>query len=491
MNEEVKGLVSSMTKDAERTGENPDRTERRVRDGIPEGTLEVYKTSRPEQKPKPHTETMHIVEQMVTRENMLSALKRVTANKGAPGCDGMTVEALKPWLVVHWEETKKRLLEGIYQPAPVLRVEIPKPGGKGVRKLGIPTVVDRLIQQALLQVLTPLFDPEFSEHSYGFRPRRSAHQALLAAKDYVTQGHEWVVDMDLEKFFDNVNHDILMARVMRRVKDKRVLRLIRRYLGAGVMEQGIVTANEGGTPQGGPLSPLLSNIMLDELDKELERRGHRFCRYADDCNIYVKSEEAGKRVLQSVTGFLWRRLKLKVNPKKSAVAKPSKRKFLGYSLTGGRMSRLRIAPESIQRLKGNLKALFRTGRGQSLKRTIEELSPRLRGWAAYFKLCETKNTLITLDEWIRRRLRCLLWRQWKRSATKYQRLCQAGLDPARARSSAVNGRGAWWNAGASHMNHAFPLTFFSSLGLVSLLDEVQRLGLIHRTAGYGTVRPVV
>ena len=487
----AKGLDTPMTKDAERTGENPVRTERRVRDGIPEGTLSVCETSRLEGKPEPRETTSKLVEQVVERGNMLRALRRVTANKGAPGCDGMTVEDLKPWLRVHWEETKKRLLDGQYTPAPVLRVEIPKAGNKGVRKLGIPTVVDRLIQQAMLQVLTPLFDPHFSEHSYGFRSGRNAHQAVTAAKIYVTQGKDWVVDIDLEKFFDNVNHDILMARIARRVRDTRVLRLIRRYLRAGVMQHGIVEASREGTPQGGPLSPLLSNIMLDDLDKELERRGHKFCRYADDCNIYVQSKQAGERALQSVTSFLWKRLKLKVNPAKSAVAKPSKRKFLGYSLTLQKEWRLRIAPESIQRFKGNLKALFRAGRGRSLKRTIEELTPRLRGWATYFRLCETKGALETLDQWIRRRLRCLLWRQWKRPNTREQRLVSAGLDAERAWRSSVNGRGAWWNSGSSHMNQAFPLSFFASRGLVSLLDTVRSFHLTHRTAVYGTVRTVV
>ena len=466
-----------MTKDAERTGETPVMTLEWTKGGTPNTTLMVRSKPRLEQKPKP--KATNVVEQMVERENMLRALKRVETNKGAAGCDGMTVAELRGWLRAHWEETKENLLKGQYRPQPVLRVEIPKPGGNGVRKLGIPTVVDRLIQQAMLQVLTPLFEPNFSEHSYGFRAKRSAHQAVLAAKEIVKLGKLWVVDIDLEKFFDNVNHDILMARVARRVEDKRVLRLIRRYLRAAVVEDGVIAASELGTPQGGPLSPLLSNIMLDDLDKELEKRGHRFCRYADDCNVYVRTRSAGNRVLQSLEKFLWRRLKLKVNAAKSAVARPWQRKFLGYSMTAHKEKpKLKIAAQTLQRFRGELKALFRAGRGRSLKHTIDELSPRLRGWAAYFRLCETKCALEALDQWLRRKLRCMLWRQWKRPSTRNARLQQAGLSPKRAWRSASNSRGPWWHAGASHMNLAFPTVFFSRMGLVSLLDEVRRFNVV-------------
>src|ERR671919_1497337 len=308
---------------------------------------------------------------VVERKNMWLALKQVERNSGAAGVDNMTVAQLRDYLREHWLRIKAELLAGSYQPQPVLKVEIPKPGGKGMRMLGIPTVVDRLIQQALHQVLSPLFELHFSESSYGFRPQRSAHQAVLKARQYVREGRRWVVDIDLEKFFDRVNHDILMSRLARRVKDKRVLRLIRSYLQAGMMSNGLTTARREGTPQGGPLSPLLSNILLDELDKELERRGHKFCRYADDCNVYVQSRSAGERVLKSLTIFLDRRLRLKVNAEKSAVARPWERKFLGYSFTTQREARLKVAPTSVQRLKEKLREIFRRGRGRNLNRLIE------------------------------------------------------------------------------------------------------------------------
>jgi RNA-directed DNA polymerase len=341
-----------------------------------------------------------------------------------------------------------------------------------MRQLGIPTVVDRLIQQALNQVLTPVFDVGFSESSYGFRPGRKAHTGIRKAQEYVLSGKRWVVDMDLEKFFDRVNHDILMARIARKVEDKRVLRLIRRYLQAGVMSDGLATVNREGTPQGGPLSPLLSNIMLDELDKELERRGHEFCRYADDCNIYVGSRKAGERILESITRFLEKKLKLRVNREKSAVDRPWKRKFLGYSMTIEKEPRLKVAPEAIKRLKGNLKAAFRRGRGRNLKRFInEELNPILRGWGNYFQLSEVVGTYEELNGWLRRRLRCILWRQWKRPRTRRKRLIARGLEEQRASQSAYNGRGAWWNSGASHMNEAYPRKYFDFLGLVVLQNQ--------------------
>ncbi len=418
------------------------------------------------------TGTENLMQAVVERENMLIALKRVVGNKGAAGVDAMGVDELKPYLQTHWQRIKEQLLEGSYQPQPVRRVQIPKPGGKGMRMLGVPTVVDRLIQQALHQVLNPVFDPDFSVNSYGFRPGRSAHQALCQAKENVAQGRRWVVDLDLEKFFDRVHHDVLMSRVARKVGDKRVLCLIRRYLQAAIMEGGLVSQPTMGTPQGGPLSPLLSNILLDDLDKELERRGHRFCRYADDVNIYVGSRRSGQRVLDSIERFLNRRLRLQVNRQKSAVDRPWKRKFLGYSMTWHKQPRLKVAPLSVQRLKMGLKKAFRQGRGRNLGKFIEDLNPTLRGWVNYFRLSEVKGLFEQLDGWIRRRLRCIIWRQWKRAYTRAKGLMKRGLGESRAWQSATNGRGPWWNSGASHMNQAFAKKFFDRLGLVSLLDSV-------------------
>ena len=368
-------------------------------------------------------EAEQLLEAVVERKNMWLALKQVERNKGAAGVDQMTVAQLRAYLRGHWLSIKEELLTGSYQPQPVLKVEIPKPGGKGMRMLGIPTVVDRLLQQALHQVLSPVFEPDFSESSYGFRPQRSAHQAVLKARQYVREGRRWVVDIDLERFFDQVNHDVLMSRLARRIKDKRVLRLIRRYLQAGMMSNGLTTARREGTPQGGPLSPLLSNILLDEWDKELERRGHKFCRYADDCNVYVRSRSAGERVLKSLTIFLARRLWLKVNAEKSAVARPWGRKFLGYSFTSQREARLKVAPASVQRLKEKLREIFRRGRGRNLSKLIEEdLTPLLRGWLNYFRLAEVKGIFEELDSWIRRKLRGLIWRKWKRPLTRTMKL---------------------------------------------------------------------
>ena len=410
---------------------------------------------------------MRLMEQIVSRENMVAAYHRVMANKGAAGIDRMTVEQLQPHLKEHWPRIREELLGDRYMPKPVRGVEIPKPGG-GMRQLGIPTVMDRLIQQAMHQVLMPLFDPGFSNASYGFRPGRSAHDAVLAARAHVAGGRRFVVDLDLEKFFDRVNHDVLMARVARRVEDKRVLRLIRRYLQAGLMTGGLMTARTEGTPQGGPLSPLLSNILLDDLDKELERRGHAFCRYADDCNIYVRTRRAGERVMASITRFLAERLRLKVNAAKSAVDRPWMRAFLGYTMTAHKQPRLRVAAKSVDRLRDKLRATLRQGRGRSLARTIEDLAPILRGWLQYFRLAEAKGIFEELDGWVRRKLRCLLWRQWKRPRTRAKRLMQRGLEQTRAWQSANNGRGPWWNAGASHMHDACRAAFFEGLGLLSL-----------------------
>jgi group II intron reverse transcriptase/maturase len=413
------------------------------------------------------------MEAVVERSNLWQAYERVMRNKGAAGVDGLSVHEFKSWLQQHWPSVKAALLAGDYLPAAIRKVEIPKPNG-GVRILGIPTVLDRLIQQALLQVLQPEFEPEFSDHSYGFRPGRNAWQAVQRTQSYIKEGRRWVVDLDLEKFFDRVNHDILMSRIAHKVEDARVLKLIRRYLEAGMMSEGIVSARTEGTPQGGPLSPLLSNILLTDLDRELERRGHRFCRYADDCNIYVKSEAAGQHAMASITDYLERKLKLRVNRDKSAVARPWQRKFLGYSVTWHKQARLKIADSSLKRLKDRVREIVVGNATRNLDKTIAALNPVLRGWVSYYRLTEVKGVLQELDGWIRRKLRCLLWRQWKRPANRNKRLQARGLDATRAWKSASNGRGPWWNAGASHMNAAYPKRFFDVLGLVSLLDTQRR-----------------
>jgi len=415
-----------------------------------------------------------LMEAVCERGNLKLAYQRVVDNKGAAGVDGIGVAEFKDHLKRHWPTIKAKLLAGEYMPLPVRRVDIPKPQG-GVRTLGIPTLTDRLIQQALHQVLSPIFEADFSASSYGFRPGKNAHQAVKAAKQYVAEGRRFVVDMDLEKFFDRVNHDLLMERISKKIGDGRVLRLIRRYLEAGMMAEGIVSPRTEGTPQGGPLSPLLSNILLTGLDRELERRGHTFCRYADDCNIYVRSQQAGERVMASITRFLADTLKLTVNAAKSAVARPWVRKFLGYGLTWHKAPRLRIAPASIKRLEDRIRIILKGSRGRSLPHTIDELNQVLRGWAAYFKLTQTKRVLEELDGWIRRKLRCIQWRQWKRPYTRATNLMKAGLTEERAFRSAFNQRGPWWNGGASHMNQAFPKSFFDRLGLVSLLDTTRRL----------------
>ena len=413
-----------------------------------------------------------LMESVVSRPNMQRAYDRVLRNEGAAGVDGLGVSGLGDLLRQHWPTIKAKLLEGTYQPQPVRQVSIPKPNG-GERQLGIPTVLDRLIQQALQQCLSPLFEPTFSEASYGFRPGRSAQQAVQRAQSHVQDGYGWVVDVDLEKFFDHVNHDLLMDRVRREVSDPRVLKLIRKYLKVGLMMDGLLSPRREGTPQGGPLSPLLSNILLTDLDRELERRHHRFVRYADDVVIYVKSERAGERVLGSVQTFVESKLKLKVNAKKSAVSRPSKRTFLGYTITT--RGELRISMDSRKRLIGKLRLLLRKARGRALRRTIEELNAVLRGWAAYFKLAPSKTALMTIDGWVRRKLRCILWRQWKRPRTRERYLRRLGLGAERAWKSSVNGRGPWWNAGASHMNQALPKARFDRMGLVSVLDTVRRL----------------
>ena len=416
-----------------------------------------------------------LMEQVLERPNLMRAYQRVVSNKGAAGVDQMPVTALKGHLQQHWPTLRERLLAGDYHPQSVRRVSIPKPQG-GERILGIPTVQDRLIQQALHQTLSPMLEPTFSDHSYGFRPGRSAHQAVKAMQGYINDGHRWVVDLDLAQFFDRVNHDVLMSLLTRHITDHRILTLIRRYLKAGMLEGGVVSPRKQGAPQGGPLSPLLSNVLLTELDRELERRGHRFCRYADDCNIYVRSKRAGERVMASITHFLETRLRLKVNTDKSAVDRPWRRSFLGYSVSWHkRQVRLRVAPKSLKAFMTKLRPLLKRSRGQSLTTTIRHLNPVLRGWANYYRLTASKRPVEALDGWIRRRLRLILWQQWKRAYTRARNLMRLGLTEPRAWMSAMNGRGPWWNSGASHMHAALPKRVFNGLSLVSLLDTMNRL----------------
>jgi RNA-directed DNA polymerase len=408
-----------------------------------------------------------LMERVCERENLKRALARVKRNKGAPGADRMTVAELPGHLKVHWPVIRERLLAGQYQPQPVRRVEIDKPGGEGKRKLGIPCVLDRFIQQALLQVLEPIYEPTFSEFSYGFRPQRSAHQAVALAQTYIAEGNRWVVDLDLEKFFDRVNHDILMGRVAKKVSDRRVLALIRRYLQAGVLEHGLVEATEEGTPQGGPLSPLLSNILLTDLDRELEKRGHRFVRYADDSNIYVRSERAGQRVKTSITRFLHSRLKLKVNEAKSAVAQPWQRKFLGFSFTADDARRV-IAPQALSRFKQRVRALTSRTEGKAIGESIQRLAPYVKGWSGYFGFCEIKRTLRDLDRWVRRRLRSIVWKQWKRGRRRYAELRRRGVRYDLAARTAGSAHGPWALAKSPALSYALPTAAFVSLGLPSL-----------------------
>lgn len=406
------------------------------------------------------------MEAIVERENLRKALAQVTRNKGAAGIDGMTVDDLAADLKEHWPTIRAQLLEGSYKPQPVRRVEIPKASG-GKRPLGIPTVLDRFIQQAAMQVLQADWDGTFSETSFGFRPGRSAHQAVERAQAYIASGHAIVVDIDLETFFDRVNHDILMGLVAKRVADKRIRKLIRGFLNAGVMEGGLVSPTEEGTPQGGPLSPLLSNLMLDVLDKELEKRGHRFVRYADDCNIYVRSQKAGERVMAGIEKFLAKRLKLKVNKAKSAVAKPSVRKFLGFSFTSGEQPRRRIAPQAIVRFKARVRELTRRTRGASLPQIVKELSIYLIGWRGYFGFCETPSALRKLDAWTRRRLRAIAWKQWRRGRTRYAELRRRGVGRELAACTAGSPHGPWRLANSPALAIALPNALLSSLGLAS------------------------
>ncbi len=430
-----------------------------ARDADNEGTEPLVAKRTPERP----AEEEPLMEEVCDRKNLEMAWKRVRGNKGSPGVDGLTIEDTADYLREHWPTIREQLLNGTYQPQPVKRVEIPKPGG-GVRKLGIPCVVDRLIQQALLQVLQERWDPTFSEHSYGFRPGRSAHQAVAQAQRYVAEGYNFVVDIDLEKFFDRVHHDRLMARVAERVSDKRVLKLIRAFLCAGVMEDGLVRPTEEGRPQGGPLSPLLSNLVLDELDQELERRGHRFCRYADDCNIYVRSPRAGERVMASVSRFLTTQLRLKVNESKSAVARPEERKFLGFRITNDGSER-QIAPQALERFKARVRELTCRTRGVNLQKLIQELAPYLRGWRGYFGFCQTPRVLSNLDAWIRRRLRMYLWRQWQNGPNRFKELRRRGVPKFGAAVAAGSPTGFCRMSGHPAVQQALRNRYFDSIGL--------------------------
>jgi RNA-directed DNA polymerase len=413
--------------------------------------------------------TDRLMEEVCERENLKQALRQVKANKGSAGVDGMTVGGITDYLKQHWPAIREQLLNGTYEPKPVRRVEIPKPDG-GVRKLGIPTVLDRFIQQAVMQVLQRRWDRSFSDHSYGFRPGRSAHQAVAQAQQYTAAGYGWVIDLDLEKFFDRVNHDKLMGQVAKRVEDKRLRRLIRVFLNAGAMENGLVSPSVEGTPQGGPLSPLLSNLVLDELDRELERRGHRYLRYADDCNIYVRSERAGQRVMESITRFITHKLKLQVNEAKSAVAQPQVRKFLGFSFTAGPEIKRAIAPKALDRFKQRIREITRKAKGVSMEKTIEELASYMRGWRGYFGFCETPVVLEYLTRWVRLRLRAALWRQWKTPRRRRAALLALGVRPRLASHTAGSGRGPWYLAKAKALSVGLSNAYFKSLGLPTLID---------------------
>jgi RNA-directed DNA polymerase len=442
----------------------------------PEGEARLSATERTEalravSEPESPASSNQLMEEVCERGNLKEALRRVRANKGSPGVDGMTVAALPGYLRQHWPALREQLLSGTYAPQPVKRVEIPKPDGGGVRKLGVPCVLDRFIQQAVMQVLQRQWDPTFSNHSYGFRPRRSAHQAVAQAQQYIAEGYQWVVDLDLEQFFDRVNHDKLMGQIAKRVGDKRLLRLIRAFLNAGVMENGLVSLSVEGTPQGGPLSPLLSNLVLDELDRELERRGHRFVRYADDGNIYVRSERAGHRLMQSITRFITQKLKLKVNKAKSAVARPQERKFLGFSFTDGPEPKRKIAPKALDRFKRRIREITRRAKGISIKATVEALAQYMVGWRSYFGFCETPWVLVYLTRWIRIRLRCALWRQWKTARRRTAALIQLGVSPKLARNTAGSPHGPWRLSRSKALSLGLSNAYFRSLGLPSLIGQ--------------------
>lgn len=414
-------------------------------------------------------ETERIMEEVLDLENLKDALKRVTKNGGAPGIDGMTVEELPEYLKANWQMIRKQLLEGEYKPKPVRRVEIPKPGSDQKRKLGIPSCVDRVVQQALQQILQKHWDRTFCDHSYGFRPRKSAHQAIAKAQEYIEQGYRYVVDFDLASFFDRINHDVLMGLVSKRIKDRRVIKLIRSFLNAGVMEGGLVKPTEEGAPQGGPLSPILSNLMLHELDRELEKRAHKFVRYADDSNVYVCSKRAGERVMASVTKFLEKKLRLQVNKEKSGVARHWERKFLGFSFTNNKVPKRRIAAQALARVKQRIREITCRKRGHNLEQIIKELKTYLTGWLGYFGYCQTPSVLEDLDKWMRRKLRCLIWKRWKTGKNRYTELRKFGLTSTQAAEGAGSGQhGPWHMSRTPPLNKALSIKYFESLGLSRL-----------------------
>ena len=438
------------------------------RSEAPRDSAEGTETLKAKREAESTASSEQLMEEVCGRKNCQQALARVKRNKGSAGIDRMTVEQLPDYLKQHWPIIREQLLSGSYKPQPVKRVEIPKPDG-GIRQLGIPTVLDRFIQQAVMQVLQRSWDQTFSAHSYGFRPGRSAHQAVAKAQQYLAEGYGWVVDLDLEKFFDRVNHDKLMAKLARRIGDKRLLKLIRAFLRAGVMEGGMVSPVDEGTPQGGPLSPLLSNMVLDELDQELEQRGHRFVRYADDCNIYVRSQRAGERVMKSVSEFITRKLKLKVNEQKSAVSRPSKRKFLSFSFTWRREPKRRIAPKAIARFKQRVRELTRRTRGVSIETMVAQLSRYLTGWRGYFGFCQTPTVLRKLEKWLRRRLRSVVWKQWKRGTVRFAELRKRGVSKDLAARTAGSAHGPWRLSNSPALTIALPNAYFASLGLTPLV----------------------
>jgi RNA-directed DNA polymerase len=453
----------------------------------PEVLVQGVEVSTVEQSEESPVGKQTLLEEMLSRDNLKRALQRVKSNGGAAGIDKMTVKELSPYLKQNWEAIKEQLLNGSYKPKPVRRVEIPKPDG-GVRCLGIPCCLDRLIQQAMLQMLQGYWDPTFSDTSYGFRPKRSAHEAVAKAQEHIGRGYAWVVDLDLEKFFDRVNHDRLMAKIAERVKDKRVLKLIRAFLNSGVMEDGLVSPTDEGTPQGGPLSPWLSNVVLDELDRELAKRGHRHVRYADDCNIYVRSEKAGKRVMTSITRFITKKLKLKVNEAKSAVDKPWNRKFLGFTFSNGgyrRGPRRKIAPKAIKRFKDKIRqSTSRTG-GRNIKQVIAGLIPYLRGWYQYFRFTQSKQDFEALDKWIKRKLRCMIWKQWGTRKKRYRELVQHGVRTYTAWVTMKSGHGPWRISRSPAVQQVLTASFFKTLGLPSLTEAYVLSS--RRTAHYGPV----